>query len=62
MLLLLQGPTADFMLGRVFDHALESALDNIDKTGNNINSEEMQELIAKNEFQKRNCKLIGKKK
>lgn len=60
MLLLLQGPTPDFMLGRVFDGALESALKNIYKTGDKFNSDEEQERIAKNEFWKRNCKLLGK--
>ena len=58
--LLLQGPTPDFMLGRVFEGAVESALDNVFKTGDTFNSDEMQKNIAKNEFWKRNCQLIGK--
>ncbi len=60
MLLLLQGPTPDFMLGRVFEGALDSALEDVFKTGENFNSDEMQETIAKNKFWKRNCQLIGK--
>ena len=60
MLLLLQGPTPDFMLGRVFEGALESGLKNVYKTGEEFNSDEMQETIAKNEFWNRNCQLIGK--
>lgn len=60
MLLLLQGPTPDFMLGRVFESALDSALGDVFKTGEQFNSDEMQETIAKNKFWKQNCQLIGK--
>lgn len=60
MLLLLQGPTADFMLGRVFESALDSALEDVFKSGEKFNSNEMQETIAKNKFWKQNCQLIGK--
>ena len=60
MLLLLQGPTPDFMLGRVYEGAMDSALKNVYKTGETFNTEGIQESIAKNEFWKRNCKLIGK--
>ena len=60
MLLLLQGPTPDFMLGRVFEGALDSALKDVYKTGEQFNSDEMQETIAKNKFWKQNCQLIGK--
>lgn len=60
MLLLLQGPTPDFMLGRVFEGALDSALEDVFKTGEHFNSDEMQETIAKNKFWKQNCQLIGK--
>jgi hypothetical protein len=60
MLLLLQGPTRDFMLGRVFEGVLDSALKDVYKTGEQFNSDEMQETIAKNKFWKQNCQLIGK--
>ncbi|MBS4050768.1 MAG: hypothetical protein KGZ69_06155 [Methylomonas sp.] len=59
MLLLLQGPTPDFMLGRVFEGALDSATNDVFKTGDQFNSDEMQEIIAKNKFWKQNCQLIG---
>lgn len=62
MLLLLQGPTADFMLGRIFEAAQKSALEDVYKTGQNFNSDEMQESLAKNKFWKLNCQLIGKHK
>lgn len=60
MVLRLQGPTPDFMLGRVFEGAADSALENVFKTEEKFNSDEAQETIAANEFRKRNCQLIGK--
>jgi hypothetical protein len=60
VLLLLQGPTADFILGRVYEHASDAALETVYKTGDKINSDEVQQIIADREFMKRNCKLIGK--
>ena len=60
MLLLLQGPTPDFMLGRVFEGALDSALEDVYKTGEQFNSDEMQKTIAENKFWNQNCQLIGK--
>ena len=42
MLLLLQGPTPDFMLGRIFEVALRSALENVYTTGDYYNSDEIQ--------------------
>lgn len=61
MLLRLQGPTPDFMLGRVFEGASESAWELIKQDGLIQNAEELRELAAENEFRKRNCKLIGRK-
>jgi len=60
MLLLLQGPSADFMLGRVFDAAQESALEDVYKTGEVFHDDEAQKSNAKNKFWKLNCQLIGK--
>lgn len=59
MLLLLQGPNPDFMLGRVFESAQDSALKEIFKTGDHFNSNEEQKAIAKNNFWNLNCQLIG---
>jgi len=58
----LQGPTAEFILGRVFEASQVSALEKVYKTGETFNSEELQETIARNEFWNRNCQLIGTKK
>ncbi|OGR83663.1 MAG: hypothetical protein A3J74_02130 [Elusimicrobia bacterium RIFCSPHIGHO2_02_FULL_57_9] len=60
MLLLLQGPTPDFMLGRIFESAQDSALKGIYKVGEHFNSEEEQTSAAKDKFWKFNCQLIGK--
>lgn len=60
MLLLLEGPSPDFMLGRIYQMAQDSALEDVYKTGGRFNSDEMKEALAENMFSKANCKLIGK--
>jgi hypothetical protein len=57
----LQGPTPDFMLGRVFEVAMEYALKDVYKTGNTSNNEETQKIKAERKFTQCNCKLIGQK-
>ena len=57
---LLQGPTADFMLGRIYEYASDEALKEVYKSNGKYNSEDIQTSIATNEFLKRNCKLIGR--
>jgi len=59
MLLLLQGPTPDFMLGRVYESAQETALKNVLKTGEQLNPDDLQKAVAQNEYTKRNCRLVG---
>jgi hypothetical protein len=58
-LLLLEGPSADFILGRIYAAAEENALKDVYRTGEVFNSEATQELIASNKFTRRNCQLIG---
>jgi len=60
MLLLLEGPTADFALGRIFEAALRSALEDVFASAASYESAELQESIAAQEFRKRNCHLIGR--
>ena len=60
MLLLLQGPSADFMLGRVFEAAQESVLKDVYKTGEVFHDDEAQKSNAGNKFWKLNCQLIGR--
>ena len=57
--LLLQGPTAEFVLGRVFASAEESALEKVLKTAGQLNSDEVQKMLAQNEYTKQNCRLVG---
>lgn len=58
--LLLQGPSEEFILGRIYETAQTEALDEVFKTGNEYNSEELQKSIAGNKFRDGNCQLIGK--
>lgn len=59
MLLLLRGPTPEFALGRIFEAALRSALEDVFASGDAYGSEKIQESAATREFWKRNCSLIG---
>jgi hypothetical protein len=57
--LLLGGPSADFMLGRIFEGAQENALDDIyTKDLNDTN--EIRKIRAENKFRDGNCQLVGK--
>ncbi len=56
-LLLLQGPTPDFMLGRVFESAQENALKDV-ITPNSIASRDFQATLARTKFTKQNCSLL----
>lgn len=60
MVMLLQGPSDEFILGRVFENAQENALDEVFTTNNNFNPEDLQKSIAENKFRDNNCQLIGK--
>jgi hypothetical protein len=59
MALRLNGPTADFILGRVFEASQKSAIDSVYKAGETVVSDELQITLAKNEFLNRNCQGIG---
>lgn len=61
--MLLQGPTEEFILGRIFETAQEGALEEVFYTNydrNNLNPEDLQKSIAENKFRDSNCQLIGK--
>ncbi|MCG6950762.1 MAG: hypothetical protein LJE90_00185 [Betaproteobacteria bacterium] len=60
MLILVQGPSADFALGRIFEAALRAALEDVFASAEAYDSTAMQESIATREFMKRNCRLIGR--
>ena len=56
--LLLQGPTPDFMLGRVYESAQEEALKNVLRTNGNLNTDEVQASLARSAYTKQNCRLL----
>lgn len=62
LVLLLQGPTPDFILGRVFEAAQDNALKKVLKTDDKMNPAEIQKIMAKNEFSNKNCQFIGNAK
>lgn len=59
MMMLLQGPSPDFMLGRVFEAAIDAAFDGVHETDENYNDEETQVILAESKFQEQNCSLLG---
>ncbi len=60
VLMLLEGPTPDFMLGRIYEAAQESALKDVYKDDDHKASKELRALAAGNKFASGNCELIGK--
>lgn len=54
----LQGPTPDFMLGRIYESALDSSLKNIFTTNGSYNPADLQVTLAETEYRKHNCALI----
>lgn len=57
---LFQGPSEEFILGRIYSAAEDDALEEVFKTGDEFNSDEMQTIIAGNKYRDGNCQLIGK--
>lgn len=53
-----RGPSADFMLGRVYEAASESALDGLYVNDGVPITEEMRDVRARNRFQSENCELL----
>ena len=60
MYMALEGPTAEFMLGRIYQFAQISALEDVFKTDKDFHDNGTQQLKAEEKFQKLNCELIGK--
>lgn len=59
MMLVLQGPSVDFMLGRVFESAQDYALKDVISTGGTYNPQDLQQTLARSKYQRANCALIG---
>lgn len=67
LLVLLGGPSIDFMIGRIFQFAAEQAHDNVTKLDTNgipleasrwVTDETLKTIIAKNKYNSSNCELI----
>lgn len=56
----LEGPSADFMLGRVYAAAEENALRDIYKAGGQYLDAEGRSMRATNKFSDKNCDLVGR--
>ena len=55
----LEGPTPDFMLGRIFESAQDNALKDVYETEGKFNSDETQGMLASSKFASSNCQIIG---
>jgi hypothetical protein len=58
VLFLLEGPTSDFMLGRIYESAQDHALKDVYQVGDHFNNDEEQEFAASSKFASSNCQLI----
>ncbi len=58
LLMVAQGPTADFILGRVFESVQENALKDVITT-ESVLHKELQQAIASRKFTAGNCEVIG---
>lgn len=61
LVLLLEGPTPDFMLGRIYENAQDNALKDVYGPVGELPSPEIQARRAESKFLKANCALIGGK-
>jgi len=57
--MLIEGPTPDFVLGRLFAATQENALDGVFVSEGKYNPKDLQKIIAERRFHERNCRLIG---
>lgn len=63
--MLLQGPTPDFILGRIFENAMHDAFDEIVKNGNPydttkwINDTDLRKTRARTKFDNGNCAFVN---
>jgi hypothetical protein len=58
MTMLLEGPSADFMLGRIYSSAEDSALKDVLKVNGELTDEKLRESIARSKFTNQNCVLL----
>lgn len=58
LLMVAQGPTADFILGRVLESAQENSLKDV-ITAESVLHKDLQQAIASRKFTSGNCEIIG---
>ncbi|WP_146907246.1 hypothetical protein [Arenimonas daejeonensis] len=58
-LMVAQGPTIDFMLGRVFESAQENALKDV-ITADTVLHDDLKQSLASNKFVAGNCEILGR--
>lgn len=58
LLMVMQGPSVDFMLGRVFESALDAATKGIFTSNGNLHSNELQKKLARTKYDEQNCRLL----
>jgi hypothetical protein len=61
LVMLLQGPSTDFMLGRIFERVQDHALKEVVSSKDTINEPAVQAVIAGNKFRSSNCQLLSSK-
>jgi hypothetical protein len=54
-----QGPSPDFIMGRVFENAQENALKNVFAEDGKLHSKQQQKVIAEGRYNRANCRLLG---
>jgi len=57
-LMVMGGPSHDFMLGRIYAAAVQNAWDDIQREMGDSTDSELRRLLAVNEFQSNNCTLL----
>jgi len=60
-LMLLGGPTPDFVLGRIFEAAQENALKDMFAANGSLTTKEYQVMLAKSRYSHANCSILGRK-
>lgn len=60
VLWVLEGPSTDFVLGRMYESASDYASDKLRNEDNSIAQNDVRETRAENRYHERNCALLGK--
>ena len=58
LLMVMQGPSVDFMLGRAFESALDNAMRGIFTSNGDLHSDELKKTLATTKYDQKNCRLV----